>query len=281
MIDAEGQHEPVRVTHTEGFDGLPVFTPDGKRMAWTTNRTAKKQSQIFWADWDHTAAMKLLDLDESYTDAADLAAAAKSLEGVVPDYSKQDILRHVDYLCREELAGRMTGTQGEKLATAYVAAAFDSFGLQPAGPQGKWFQSFDFTAGVDLGEDNRLQAGLASLKLNRQWRPLAFAANGKIAEAPVVFGGYGIVAPAGDDQEEYDSYVHLDVKDKWVVCFRFLPGGHFGRATPAPGSLRKHTIQDDAGPRPWSSRLDSCQRPSLQSSRAARETAIRWLALRI
>ena len=26
-----------------------------------------------------------------------------------------------------------------------------------------------------------------------------------------------------EDQEEYDSYVHLDVKDKWVMVFRFLP----------------------------------------------------------
>ena len=41
---------------TPGFDGLPVFSPDGKRLAWTTSRTPKKQAQIFLADWDDRAA---------------------------------------------------------------------------------------------------------------------------------------------------------------------------------------------------------------------------------
>jgi Tol biopolymer transport system component len=30
IVDAAGEHEPVRVTFTPGFDGLPVFSPDGK-----------------------------------------------------------------------------------------------------------------------------------------------------------------------------------------------------------------------------------------------------------
>lgn len=223
LVDAEGRRDPVRATYTEGFDGLPVFTPDGKQLAWTTNRTSKKRSQIFIANWDHEAALEKLGLDADAADAADLAVAAAAMEGIVPDYSKQDILRHVDYLCREELAGRMTGEKGERLATAYVAAAFDSFGLQPAGDQGKWFQPFDFTAGVDLGPKNSLVNSDVAYKLNEQWRPLSFSANGPVKPVPVVFAGYGIVAPAGEEQEEYDSYVHLDVKDKWVLCFRFLP----------------------------------------------------------
>ncbi len=36
----QGKHEPVRVTTTDGFDGLPVFSPDGKTLAWTSGRTA-------------------------------------------------------------------------------------------------------------------------------------------------------------------------------------------------------------------------------------------------
>tara|TARA_R110000782_G_scaffold13976_24_gene41086 strand:+ start:6710 stop:8023 length:1314 start_codon:yes stop_codon:yes gene_type:complete len=42
-IDATGDHDPadrarVRITDARGFDGLPVFTPDGAWMMWTAQR---------------------------------------------------------------------------------------------------------------------------------------------------------------------------------------------------------------------------------------------------
>ncbi|MFM7862673.1 MAG: peptidase M28, partial [Planctomycetaceae bacterium] len=60
LVDAESKHEPVRVTHTPGFDGLPVFSPDGARLAWTAGRTVSGQSQIFMAEWNHAKALELL-----------------------------------------------------------------------------------------------------------------------------------------------------------------------------------------------------------------------------
>jgi Tol biopolymer transport system component len=48
----------VRVTHTDGFDGLPVFSPDGRQLVWTTNR--RGASQLFMAGWDHEAALEAL-----------------------------------------------------------------------------------------------------------------------------------------------------------------------------------------------------------------------------
>jgi len=53
--------------------------------------------------------------------------------------------------------------------------------------------------------------------------PLTFSANVDVAPAEVVFAGYGIVAPKTEKHDEYDSYVHLDVKDKWAMVFRFVP----------------------------------------------------------
>jgi hypothetical protein len=61
------------------------------------------------------------------------------------------------------------------------------------------------------------------LTLNSDWRPLAFSGSTSIEASDVIFAGYGIRAPAADGIEEYDSFVHLDVKDKWVVVFRFMP----------------------------------------------------------
>ncbi|NQT38112.1 MAG: M20/M25/M40 family metallo-hydrolase [Planctomycetes bacterium] len=234
MIDTEANSAPVRVTHTAGFDGLPVFTPDGKRLAWTTRRGAAKQSQIHIADFNHAAARKLLGLDRrtgstsapaaGETDSARREATQASRE-TSPDFTAEDVRRHVEYLCREELAGRMTGTRGERLATAYVAEYFEQLGLQPAGDDGSWFQQFSFTAGAALGTHNRLAAGDRRYTVDEDWRPLAFSKTGKIEAAPVVFAGYGLTAPKTDDQEAYDSYAHLDVTDKWVLVLRYLPEG--------------------------------------------------------
>ena len=38
----------VRVTSTDGFDGLPVFSPDGHRLAWTSTRTPTVRRRSLW-----------------------------------------------------------------------------------------------------------------------------------------------------------------------------------------------------------------------------------------
>ena len=227
LVDSEGKREPTRVTYTDGFDGLPVFTPDGKQLAWTTNRTRGKQSQIFLSDWDHDAALARLGLSRNDSPGTDVSvaadAAADSSRITTATCNPEDILRHVGYLCRPELNGRRTGTRGELLATAYVAAYMDQLDLRPAGDDDGWFQCFEFASGVALGKDNQLKAGDLSYQLEKDWTPLGFSKVGPVNKAPVVFAGYGIVAPSDDGQAEYDSFVHLDVKDKWIMVFRFMP----------------------------------------------------------
>jgi hypothetical protein len=63
LIDAEGTNTPVRVTNTDGTDILPVFSPDGSRLAWSTTRTPNGTSQIHMGDWNHGRALELLGLD--------------------------------------------------------------------------------------------------------------------------------------------------------------------------------------------------------------------------
>lgn len=230
VADLSRETPPVRVTWTDGFDGLPVFTPDGKRLAWTSNRTSNKQSQIFIADWNHEFASQMLrqaesaetetPLDTEARETASLAAQASQAS-----FQASDIMRHVDYLCRPEIGGRATGTPGERAATAYVAAYLESLGAQPAGDEQTFFQSFEFTSGVTLGDESRLAFGEEVAQLETDWRPIAFSSIGELEPAEVVFGGYGIVAPAAEGQEEYDSFVHLDVRDKWVIVLRFMPEG--------------------------------------------------------
>ena len=261
IVDAAGTKEPVRITSTDGFDGLPVFSPDGSELAWTSNRTSDKKSQIFIAKWNDSTARKALGLEgnsakpsvDAFGEVSSLAMQnAKANDN---DYKPSDVGRHVDYLCRPELGGRLTGTDGERLATAYVASYMSELGLAPAGtdtfsglmekikaaaPQGanapasrvdaasldefgKYFYPFPYTAGVEMAGSNTLVSAGKEWKLDEDWRPLAFSKSGPLEATGVVFAGYGIVAPADGDQKEYDSYVHLDVENKWVMVLRQLP----------------------------------------------------------
>ena len=61
IVDANGAHEPVQVSFSEGFDGLPVFSPDGSSLCWTSNRNSKNQSQLYLGKWDHGAALAALE----------------------------------------------------------------------------------------------------------------------------------------------------------------------------------------------------------------------------
>ncbi len=60
MVDVAGTKEPVRVTYSDGFDGLPVPSPDGRQIAWTSSRGGGREGQIFLAQWNHEAARKAL-----------------------------------------------------------------------------------------------------------------------------------------------------------------------------------------------------------------------------
>jgi Tol biopolymer transport system component len=62
MVDKAGLKEPVRITYSDGFDGLPVPSPDGTQIAFTSSRAggAGAAGQIYLAQWNHAAALAAL-----------------------------------------------------------------------------------------------------------------------------------------------------------------------------------------------------------------------------
>jgi Tol biopolymer transport system component len=246
LIDAAGAKEPVRVTFTDGWDGLASFSPDGRRLTWSSKRGSDGLTQIFLAEWNHQAALDALAASPTPSGPAKPVAAPTAapttpsevtgIRDSLPEIRIEDLRAHVEYLASDALTGRMTGTPGEELATAYVAKAFETWGLLPWDPEPtrlSYFQPFEFTAGVALGPQNRLALRIGDqtrdLVLDTDWRPLSFSELGAIAPADIVFAGYGIEIPEGQAEEDgsttelYTSYYHGDVKDKWVLMLRFIP----------------------------------------------------------
>ncbi|MEO0414048.1 MAG: M28 family peptidase [Verrucomicrobiota bacterium] len=225
LVRADGKGDPVRVTYTDGFDGLPVFSPDGKQLSWTSKRNAANQSQIYLSKWNHEAARSLLGLDkEASAPQSDLTDISAPTPETTASITVDDMKAHIEYLASPELEGRLTGTKGEHLATAYVANAFKNLGLKMGGDNYEsYYQQFPFTAGVDLGPDNKLNLEIGTDVLNptadEDWRPLTFSKTGEVADSNIVFAGYGLELP----ENKYSSYFHLDVKGKWVMVFRFYP----------------------------------------------------------
>ncbi len=74
LVDVAGTKEPVRVTYTDGFDGLPVPTPDGKRLLWTSSRAGGPGAQLYIGEWNHAHAREALS-------AAPLRIANHKLSG--------------------------------------------------------------------------------------------------------------------------------------------------------------------------------------------------------
>lgn len=220
IVDAAGLREPVRVTFTDKFDGLPTFSPDGARLAWTSGRTASGESQLFVADWNHAAALAALQ-------NAPLRGGAAADKG---ERTSADELRaHVEYLASDELEGRMTGTHGARLAAKYIGRHFERLGLEPAGDNGSYLQEFPFTSGIRVVEEkNHLEVvndstgrETVTFELDEDFRPLAVTSNDEVS-GPVVFAGYGLVVP-GDLETGYDSYAGLDVEGKIVLALRYVP----------------------------------------------------------
>lgn len=229
LVDVDGAKEPVRVTFTDGFDGLPVFSPDGKKLSWTSGRTADKKSQIFMAEWNHEAALKALETAKP--------RVASQSNSFASDISVNDLKAEVGWLADDAREGRMTGTPGAAAAADWAANYFKTIGLKPLGDS--FAQPFEFDAGVKTidGKNElttfgttpvthpslgKLTASLITkFRVDLNFRPLNFSDSGE-AEGEVVFAGYGLSVPEGNG-DRYNSYDGLDVKDKIVMLLRYVP----------------------------------------------------------
>jgi hypothetical protein len=121
-------------------------------------------------------------------------------------------LAHVRYLADDRLEGRAVGTAGARCAAEYVAAQFESIGLEPAGGEGNYFQSFPIRNGSEMGADNVLTVAGTPLTVGTDWVPGGYSASTRV-EGALIFGGYGLSSPGNPE----DQYARMDIAGKVVV----------------------------------------------------------------
>jgi hypothetical protein len=127
------------------------------------------------------------------------------------------------YLASDECEGRGPGTAGIDKAADHIAAAFKAAGLQPAMPDGSYFQPFTLRGASQVGKDTRLTytgpiGQLAEAKRGDDFQPMGLSGTGT-ADARVVFVGYGITS----EKLGYDDYKDVDVSGKVVLMIRRAP----------------------------------------------------------
>jgi Zn-dependent M28 family amino/carboxypeptidase len=136
----------------------------------------------------------------------------------------ENIKGHMNFLAHDLLEGRDTGSRGHEIASLYIATEFQRYGLSPAGEDNTFMQRVGFRKGL-------LDQASPSLVLskNGETTELAFPNDYLVSpnlgykdakvEAPLVFVGYGIVAPSLG----HDDYANIDVAGKIVVVLSGKP----------------------------------------------------------
>jgi len=131
---------------------------------------------------------------------------------------------YITYLASDASLGRRTMTPGYDKAAEWAAAKFKEWGLKPAGENGTYFQKVPIAGARSAYV---WTTGVPSLVINARTfysREGSFTVDaastaGAKVDAPVVFVGYGISAPA----KGLDEYAGVDVKGKIVLVLKGSP----------------------------------------------------------
>ncbi|MGQ9672372.1 MAG: M28 family peptidase [Candidatus Aminicenantales bacterium] len=139
--------------------------------------------------------------------------------------SSHPLLDYVRELVSEKYGGRLTGTKEYDACAAWVASLLKKWGLDPAGDQGSFFQSFPnpYTLvfpGCEAYLHLPVNGGVVKkfYRYDDEFIPGATSGSGEVT-AEVIYVGYGITAP----ELGYDDYEGLDVGGKILLMEREVP----------------------------------------------------------
>lgn len=165
----------------------------------------------------------------------------------------------LEFLASDWMTGRETGTQGEFMASDYIASMYKSMGLKPGGSSSRfnpsYFQNISFlqTRPGDRQECAILRKGINSrYQVNLVYKTdysITPGTQSVETESQVVFVGYGI----DDKNLHQNDFKGLDVQGKILIRLTGYPGWmdpdskNFKRVTSAaPLAMRQIELNKDA-----------------------------------
>ena len=128
----------------------------------------------------------------------------------------EGIVKHIRVLASDEFDGRAPATPGEQKSLDYIIEQCKALKLAPGNPNGNWLQSVALWGITGGGGEITVKSGDTDFPLTAEDYRVTSSqpkASIEVANSPIVFAGYGIVAP----EYKWDDYKSLDVKGKAVI----------------------------------------------------------------
>ncbi|WP_208403587.1 M28 family metallopeptidase [Sphingomonas aerolata] len=138
-----------------------------------------------------------------------LAKDGQAQDAISPEHLSADVRT----LASDAFEGRAPGTAGETRTIDWLIAQFKAMKLSPGGPDGSWTQAVPLVH-TRLGQGS-VRAGATPLVQGRDvyLSTVRGVDRVAIADAPMVFVGYGVTAP----ERGWDDFKNLDLKGKVAV----------------------------------------------------------------
>ena len=178
---------------------------------------------------------------------AAFAGSSERWVALADEVSAEAIRRHTVVLGGDALEGEAPGSRGGRMAAAYIAGELEKLGVEPLGDDGSYFQQVPLVGSTPLPESRLTISGLGDqrvLALGEDYLLHTTGARTLLPRpTPLVFVGYGIVAPEFD----YNDYADVDVRGKAVVFLAGEPASddpdHFGGGEPTTYSAVESKVR--------------------------------------
>lgn len=129
--------------------------------------------------------------------AACLLALAAPVQAQTGPVTPADMMRHIEVLASDAFEGRKPATQGETRTLEYIVAQLQARGIEAGGEEGSWYQQVRLVERKPVSHRATWSTGNSPVRFdNDDLILIGREASERVAGAPVIFVGHGLVDPA-------------------------------------------------------------------------------------